>query len=456
MLIFEIGNLYTKVSGPDHEIHLLRNILSCYVPGYQHTRAYKQGRWNGKAYFVTKTGTLPTGLLPYAIKKLPLLIEYRTVDKRKVPPLKVLPPFLHGITLRPYQQRAISIACSKKRGVIQAPAGSGKTEVAIGIISSLSYPKTLYLVHQRGLMHQTAERIERRLRCEPGIIGDGIYRQRRITVATIQALWHRIKDPRTALLLRDAQLLIIDECHHASATTWYRIAMKTHAAFRFGLSATPMVANSLRNMKLAAATGPIIVRISEEKLAEHGYLCLPTVRIITVSSPLLPPHISYPVAYERGILKNPVRNVMIEDIARKLASEQRTVLILVEMIDHGKKLAESLNAPFLTGKEPQSVRKKTIESLSKRETSMVIATKIFDEGIDVPIIDAVILAGGGKSYVKCVQRIGRTMRTGKDKKKPVVIDFLDKCHPYLKRHSLERINLYKNKNYPVFFVNDTT
>ena len=48
------------------------------------------------------------------------------------------------------------------------------------------------------------------------------------------------------------------------------------------------------------------------------------------------------------------------------------------------------------------------------------------------------------------------MRTGKDKKNPVVIDFLDNCHPYLKRHSLERINLYKNKNYPVFFVNDTT
>jgi len=335
MLTFEIQNLYTKATGPGHEMHILRNILSCYVPGYSFTKAYKEGRWNGKKYFLTKKGFLPTGLLPYAIKKLPPWIQINKIDQRNIPQLTCREPCVHQITLRPYQIGAISIACSKKRGVIQAPAGSGKTEIAIGIISSLSYPKTLYLVHQSDLMYQSAERIKKRLQCEPGLMGDGNYKEKRITVAMVQTLWPRIREPLTELFLRNTELLIIDECHHASATTWYKIAMKTRAFFRFGLSATPLVANSLKNMKLAAATGPLIVKIREDKLVEHGYLCSPKIKIFNVQSPTLPPYMSYPMAYEQGIIRNATRNLLIEDLAKKLVAEGRTVLILVEAIEHG-------------------------------------------------------------------------------------------------------------------------
>ena len=452
MLTFQIENLYTKATGPGHEMHILRNILSCYVPGYSFTKAYKEGRWNGKKYFLTKKGFLPTGLLPYAIKKLPPWIQINKIDQRNIPQFTCRKPCVHQITLRPYQIGAISIACSKKRGVIQAPAGSGKTEIAIGIISSLSYPKTLYLVHQSDLMYQSAKRIKKRLQCEPGLMGDGNYKEKRITVAMVQTLWPRIKEPLTESFLRNTELLIIDECHHASATTWYKIAMKTQAFFRFGLSATPLVANSLKNMKLAAATGPLIVKIREDKLVEHGYLCSPKIKIFNVQSPTLPPYMSYPMAYERGIIRNATRNLLIEDLAKKLVAEGRTVLILVEAIEHGNRLAELLNAPFLSGKETRKIRKKTISSLSKKEIDMLITTKIFDEGIDVPAISAVIMAAGGKSYVRCIQRIGRSMRTNESKKNPVIIDFLDNCHPHLKRHSLKRIKLYREKNYPISFL----
>ncbi|CAD7774562.1 hypothetical protein BLFGPEAP_01138 [Candidatus Methanoperedenaceae archaeon GB50] len=205
-------------------------------------------------------------------------------------------------------------------------------------------------------------------------------------------------------------------------------------------------------MKLAAATGPLIVKIREDKLVEHGYLCSPKIKIFNVQSPTLPPYMSYPMAYEQGIIRNATRNLLIEDLAKKLVAEGRTVLILVEAIEHGNRLAELLNAPFLSGKETRKIRKKTISSLSKKEIDMLITTKIFDEGIDVPAISAVIMAAGGKSYVRCIQRIGRSMRTNESKKNPVIIDFLDNCHPHLKRHSLKRIKLYREKNYPISFL----
>jgi len=454
MITFEIEDLYTRASGDEHEIHILRGILSCYVPGYKFTKAYKQGRWNGKKYFLTGRGVFPTGLLPYALKKVPGWIQMRKVDKRKIPQVVLRDPHLEGITLRPYQRAAIFTSCSKRRGVIEAPAGSGKTEIAIGIISCLLYPKTLYLVHQKDLMYQTARRIENRLKYEPGIVGDGNYNEKKITVATVQTLWSRLKEPVVNLFLRNIELLIIDECHHASATTWYRIAMKTHAPFRFGLSATPLVASSLRDMKLAAATGPVIVKIREGKLAEYGYLSSPKIIMVTVNTPFLPPQMPYQMAYEQGIVRNAARNLLIEQIAKRLTSEGRTVLVLVETIEHGQRLSELLDARFLSGRETKEVREETVLSFSRGEIDLLIATKILDEGIDAPAVSGVIMAAGGKSYVRCIQRIGRSMRVAEDKKDPLVFDFVDGCHPYLERHSLKRMEFYRKKNYRVSVLSE--
>lgn len=63
------------------------------------------------------------------------------------------------------------------------------------------------------------------------------------------------------------------------------------------------------------------------------------------------------------------------------------------------------------------------------------------EGLDVPILDCLILAGGGRSSTRAFQRIGRVLRLYEGKERAIAFDFEDYT-PMLRRHSKIRKKLY--------------
>jgi superfamily II DNA or RNA helicase len=71
---------------------------------------------------------------------------------------------------------------------------------------------------------------------------------------------------------------------------------------------------------------------------------------------------------------------------------------------------------------------------------------ILDEGVDVPNIDVLILAGGGKSSINTLQRVGRGLRKGGNIDKLYVVDTLDFQQYHLLKHSLQRLDDYKNED----------
>ena len=85
--------------------------------------------------------------------------------------------------------------------------------------------------------------------------------------------------------------------------------------------------------------------------------------------------------------------------------------------------------------------------LEKRQ--VLIASKIFDQGVDIPELDALILAGSGKSSARALQRIGRVIRGYPGKKWANVIEFWDNAK-YLESHSSARLKIYKSE--PAFQI----
>ena len=77
-------------------------------------------------------------------------------------------------------------------------------------------------------------------------------------------------------------------------------------------------------------------------------------------------------------------------------------------------------------------------------TEVLIASKIFDQGIDIPELDALILAGSGKSSARALQRIGRVIRSYPGKRWANVIEFWDNAK-YLESHSTARLKIYKSE-----------
>ena len=86
------------------------------------------------------------------------------------------------------------------------------------------------------------------------------------------------------------------------------------------------------------------------------------------------------------------------------------------------------------------------------EIPVLVASPIMDEGIDISGIHTVVIAAGGKSPSRLLQRVGRGMRTEDGKDKVEIIDFWDTGVKLLQGHSQERKATYEEQGYKVSVV----
>lgn len=484
-VVFNVHPVRTQMTGPPEAVEIVKELLTIRVPGAEHTKAFQRG-WDGHQRFLQR-GYFPTGLLHRVSKELyargfestwrSQFQSHVSVDLIKVK------HFLHGITLRDYQVEAVRMALNMKRLAIQCPTGSGKTEIGAAIVKTIRAP-TLWLVHRKELLFQTAERLQERIRAKQGaigMIGAGKNEPGFVTVGMVQSLQNAFAPD----FWRRWQVLIIDECHHISAETWLEIADRcVNCVYRYGLSGTIETGNESRDYKLEGATGPLYVAASTMELAEEGFLAKPLIKMIKIGGTTTYPTYEqireavYPEwrsnpralmkmggklfaeAYKRGIIENEKRNTAIVTLAENHLAGGAKVLILCTRLAHGKKIQKkiqmkNLAACWLHGKEKDSTRQRTLKEFREADHGMVlIASTIFDEGVDIPEVDVLILTGGGESFVKSIQRVGRALRPKKNTDYVLIYDFLDGRDPshkkdYLAKHTQARINDYKAQAFDV-------
>ena len=149
-------------------------------------------------------------------------------------------------TLRGYQVDVIAdvereIAAGNRRILLVAPTGSGKTIVAGEIIQHYvsRYRPVLVLAHRLEIITQTSVKLHAR-NISHGIIKAGFEPRpmERVQLASVQTLWVRAMRSE-AMRLPPADLVIIDEAHHATANTWRKIIEAYPDAVLIGLTATP-------------------------------------------------------------------------------------------------------------------------------------------------------------------------------------------------------------------------
>lgn len=103
-----------------------------------------------------------------------------------------------------------------------------------------------------------------------------------------------------------------------------------------------------------------------------------------------------------------------------------------------------MECEMLYGDDSLARREEIKEQLKNKELNVVLASTIFDQGVDAPSLSALVLAGSGKSLVRSIQRIGRILRKYEGKKNVAVIDFYDQ-ERYLKQHSKRRYEIYSQE-----------
>jgi superfamily II DNA or RNA helicase len=116
-------------------------------------------------------------------------------------------------------------------------------------------------------------------------------------------------------------------------------------------------------------------------------------------------------------------------------------------LEHGNLLRKlfkkkDIDAPFVQGSMKKEVRSKIKNNIKKnKKGGVVICSKVWREGIDIPSLGKVIYAPGMKDEKLVKQALGRGQRTTKDKSTIKLVDFLDP-YKYLAEHSIQRIGIY--------------
>lgn len=467
--------------------------LETVMPGFQYTYAYKRGFSNGKINLF-KGEEFPTGLINYLLIKIeeagvPVSVtDYRTIRHIDLQPTTV--------QLRPYQEEIVNKALTNlysdgqgggtwwPRGVIQVATGGGKTEMAAAMIQMTNVP-TIFLVHRQDLATQATERFKP-YGIEVGTLED----PKQVVVTTVQSLmsWNMnfektyinsegeevdrsdewmdkkarrqaAKSSKVKTYLDTVEQVFIDEAHLIASTEdkmnmfSTALSLMPNAFMRWGLTATPFMRDTLHNWMLEGATGPILAQITNRELIDLGYLSEAFVDIYIMPQNKDIPK-DWPRSYEYGIMTYKLRN---DKIVQCFSTYPGPTMILVNKIGHGqileKKLAEAgFTVPFVYGNSSKEERRAVIAKVKSGKLPGVIASTIWDEGIDIANIQTVILAGAGKSEIKNLQRLGRGLRVSSGKSALHLIDFLDSSPTTLKKHSQVRELLWQEQGFTIRYL----
>lgn len=481
MIKIIIKNIVSQIVGLEDKkiLSSLDDALSYYVQGYAFTKAYKSGwwdskekkfkRWDGKNHLLRANGKFLTGLL-LKVKKIldKYKIEYVLEDKRKEVPFghKIA---TQNIEKREYQMRVLDAYLVHKNGIIKAATGSGKSVMITEIVANANV-KTMIYVIGIDLLYQMRETLEKMLCAKIGIIGDGIVDIHKINVCTVWTAANALGEKYTPFddedyskeerfdnesremivkTIREAEMTIYDECQMLATRTLQTInAASDSAYYKCALSGTPWRDDGA-DLLLEAVCGEIIVEVTASELIHDGWLVTPKIKFIDVPEYNGDLSEQYHSIYKSYIVENEVRNNIIIKAATKLVEKNRKVLILVKNIKHGEILLDSLRGKFevyfVKGDVDSTERNRIRKDFVDGKIQIIIATVIYDQGIDLPVLDSMILAGSGKSSGRALQRLGRVIRQYPGKKDAIVVDFIDHAK-YLREHTAKRIEIYRRES----------
>lgn len=460
-MLIKVSNTLT-VENPTKEImawcrkHLV-------VPNPDYRKKARMNLWLGDtpkniSLYEVRGDTL---ILPFGVlRSLPDEVRKNALFDSEFRPIKRV-NYKADVNLYDYQEIAVQAMMEAKYGILQSPAGSGKTQMGIALATRLGR-KTLWLCHTLDLIKQSKERaemyIDKRL---IGTITEGkVNIGSGITFATIQTM--------SKLNLADYKYewdcIITDEVHRVagsptSVTQYQKVLNSLAARNKYGLSATVHRSDGMIKATYALV-GEIAYKVPDESVADRimqvGILPVGTGVEISREALNTDGTLNYTklISY---LTKNDSRQQVIIDAL--IENEGHSCLILSDRLEHLEDLISRLptvtqmNAVMISGKmtskKGKAEREKAIEDMRSGKKKYLFATySLAKEGLDIPRLDRLFLSTPQKDYAVVTQSIGRIARTFEGKESPIAYDFVDNIG-YLVKSYKKRCTTYR-KNHCYF------
>jgi DNA repair protein RadD len=432
------------------------------VEGFQFSPAWKARVWDGKEHLARHVkGTLyraPVGVLGEVLAVAGAMdLEYDVIDNRRHPEFGEFQARWDHVRfpIRPYQEDAVEAILKDRgietgKGLIDVATRGGKTVIILYVIHLLGV-RSLILVQSERVMTQTVALARKVLKgAKIGVVGAGRWEPKDITVASVQTLTRNAKRPRCRELMTSVDFVNFDEAHHLKGKSWRAILDQCDAYYKIGTSATIFLhrkrATPMGSIVIRGVTGPVLYQITPSELIKQGWLVPPRIELIRIYGPPARGG-SWDEVYDRGVVHHNIRNAAIARKALEYHDRGLTVLVNVRLLEHVEVLEGTLkdaglSVAVIVGDTPKRERDRKVAAFVRRDVDVILGT-IFKEGVDIPAIEGVVNAAGGKSKIAAVQQF-RNLTPSDGKSHAVLADFMDLHNPTLAKHSLERLKVYRS------------
>jgi len=357
------------------------------------------------------------------------------------------PPEPHAIQREALEHLARSHADGRGRALVVLATGLGKTWLAAFDAERFfrergRAPHILVIAHRTELLAQAAETFRRMLRRSfPDAIrvawfaGDRSELDGDLVLASVQKLARAEHLARLSGLRFD--YVVIDEVHHADGPSYRRIVERLDAAFVLGLTATPDRADE----------GDIL-GLLDDHLAYRADLG------VGIERGLLVPFAYWGLKDDVDYRAIPWRNRRFDPEALSRAVETETrmaklweawgahpgarTLVFCCSIEHahfacGWLEARGVRARAVHSGPGSADREIALRDLAAGALDAICAVDLFNEGVDLPDLDRVVMLRPTESPILFLQQLGRGLRIAERKKRLTVIDFVGNHRIFLDR-----------------------
>lgn len=359
---------------------------------------------------------------------------------------------LSGLEVRPYpyQQEMLDaieaerVVHNRHRNLVVAATGTGKT-----VVAALDYrrlcddgtgtrPSLLFVAHRKEILQQS-------MRTYREVLGDGSFGELYVDGARPER-WRHVFASVQSLTSYGAtnvpashfDIVVIDEFHHAAASTYRHLLDHLQPRELLGLTATPERADGV-NVRDAFFDGRTAAELRLWDALGADLLC--PFHYFAVSDNTDLRHLTWTRGrYDDAELSNlytgndaRARIVLRELRAKVLDPGAMRALGFCVDVRHAEYMTRVFNnagipARIVTGSTSAAERTEALAMLRTREVNVLFTVDVFNEGLDIPSVDTVLFLRPTDSATVFLQQLGRGLRRTPDKAVLTALDFVGHQH----------------------------
>ncbi|HFI0067112.1 TPA: DEAD/DEAH box helicase [Streptococcus suis] len=314
------------------------------------------------------------------------------------------------------------------KALVISATGTGKTYLSAFDVKQYNPDRMLFIVHREQILQKSLKDFQKVLGFEDDegcIYKSGMdISQKRYIFATIQTISRA--DNLQAFDPTFFNYILIDEVHKAGADSYKKVMNYFQPDFYLGMTATPERTDGQNIYELFDYNIAYEIRLQE-----------------ALDNDLLCPFIYYGVSDikidgqlidEKATFSNLVSEQRVNHILEKIAyygvsGEAVKGLIFCSSVNEAKELegqfnARGLRTRALSGEHSQEERQRVVQDLENGNLDYILTVDIFNEGIDIPSVNQVVMLRNTQSSIIFIQQLGRGLRKHDSKEYVTIIDFI--------------------------------